>query len=289
MRTWEALKKQHPCLSGQAGQTGRIHLPVSPACNLQCRYCRRVFTREEERPGTCLRVLPVEEVPAVLDRALALCPELTTVGIAGPGEALATPHAPEAFRIVDRLHPEMVKCLSTNGLMLPEMAEELAAVHLDTLTVTVNAVDPAVQARINAGITWHEKTYTGTEAAEILIRNQLEGIRKAAALGIAVKINTVLIPGINDGHIGEIARQTAEAGARISNIIPLIPQADMSALAAPDCRATEKARQEAGQHLDVFRHCQHCRADAVGVLGGEDLGRRIYGDTEFDGETFSHG
>ena len=289
MRTLETLREQHPCMSGRAGETGRIHLPVSPGCNIHCRYCRRVFTRSEERPGTCLRVLPVEEVPEVVERALTLCPQITTVGIAGPGESLASPHALEAFRILDQAHPELIKCLSTNGLMLPETAGELAAVHLDALTVTVNAVDPAIEAKINGEIFYEGKRVTGEEAAGILIRNQLEGIRRAADLGITVKINTVLIPGINEEHIGEVAAKTAEAGASISNIIPLIPQAEMEDIPAPDCRTIEAARAAVGRSLNVFRHCQHCRADAVGVLGKEDFGRQLYGEQGLWEETFSHG
>ena len=289
MRTFETLREQHPCMSGRAGETGRIHLPVSPGCNIHCRYCKRTFTLSEERPGTCQRVLPVEEVSGIVERALALCPQITTVGIAGPGESLASPHALEAFRLLDRIHPELIKCLSTNGLMLPETAEELAAVHLDALTVTVNAVDPAIEAKINGGIFYEGKHVTGEEAAGILICNQLKGIRMAAELGITVKINTVLIPGINDGHVAEVAARTAEAGASISNIIPLIPQAGMASIPAPGCHEIEAARAAAGKSLAVFRHCQHCRADAVGVLGKEDFGRLLYGEQGTWEETFSHG
>ena len=289
MRSFETLQEEHPCMSEHKEETGRIHLPVSPVCNLHCGYCRRTFTCSEERPGTCRGVLPVEEVQAVVEKARELCPEITTVGIAGPGESLASPHAIEAFRIIDRTHPELIKCLSTNGLMLPERAEELAEVNMDALTVTVNAVDPAIQAKINDRIFYKGKEIAGEEAAEILIHNQLEGIRKAADLGMTIKVNTVLIPGINDTHIEEVARRTAEAGARMSNIIPLIPQADMADIPAPDCGEIGKARAQAGQFLVIFRHCRHCRADAVGILGKDDLGKTIYGDLEPAEENFSHG
>lgn len=262
---------------------------MSPACNLACRYCRRTLSVSGERPGTACRILAVEEVPGIIEKALSLCPELTTVGIAGPGEALASPHAFEAFRLTDRYFPDMIKCLSTNGLLLSEKAEELAGLHVDTVTVTVNAVDPAIQKKINRAVLFHGKRLEGEEAAALLIENQLEGIRKAAENGITVKINIVLIPGINDGHVEETAARTAEAGAKLCNIIPLIPQADMADLAAPGCADLEKARSDAGLHLDIFRHCRHCRADAVGKLGEQDLGSRLYGDRAFDEETFSHG
>lgn len=289
MQTYEVLKKNHPCLSDLPGKTGRLHLPVSPVCNLACRYCERRLSSSEERPGTAARILPVSEVPEIIRKALSLCPEITTVGIAGPGEALASEHAVEAYRLVDRHFPDLIKCLSTNGLMLPEKAEELSAVRLDTITVTVNAVDPEIEAQINRGIRYKGRLITGEEAAGILIGNQLEGIRKASAFGITVKINMVLILGINDRHVGAVAKKTAEAGAKILNIIPLIPQADLAGVPAPDCQSVENARSEAAKHLDVFRHCMHCRADAAGKLGEKDLRKALYGDQVFDGENFSHG
>ncbi len=287
--SYDTLRKLHPCLSEEHGQTGRIHLPVSPSCNLACRYCHRSLTSTEERPGTASRILAVDEVVGIVQKARELCPQLTTVGIAGPGEALATPHAIEAFRLVDRHFPDMIKCLSTNGLLLPEKAEELAEVHMDSITVTVNSVDPAVQKEINGRIFYHGEWIIGEEAARIQIQNQLEGIRRVSELAMTVKINIVLIPGINDACVGETSRAAAEAGARLCNIIPLIPQAEMTGRTAPGCAEIERARADAGKYLDIFRHCRHCRADAAGTLGGVDIGRQLYGDRTFEKESFSHG
>ncbi len=236
-----------------------------------------------------MRILPAEEVPEIIEKALSLCPEITTVGIAGPGEALASPHAIRAFSLTDRHFPGLIKCLSTNGLMLPKRVSELVSVHLDSVTVTVNAVDPAIQARINDGIRYGGRFIGGIRAAQILIENQLTGIRMAADAGILVKINTVLIPGVNDGHIEEIAKETAGAGAVIHNIIPLIPQAGMADFPAPGCAAIDRAREAAGKYMDVFRHCRHCRADAAGRLGKEDFGKELYGARVFEEQPFSHG
>ncbi len=289
MKTYETLRKLHPCLGEMPGNAGRIHLPVSPICNLSCRYCKRSLTEDEIRPGTSRRILPVEDTVKVIRKARLLCPELTTVGIAGPGEALASPHAIEAFRLVDEHFPDMIKCLSTNGLMLFEKAEELLQVHMDSITVTVNAVDPFVQMQINKRIFYHNEWLDGEQAAEILIKNQLAGIKKVSEAGVTVKINTVLIPGINDGHIETIAKAVAENGAKIYNIIPLIPQADMADIPAPGCTEIDRARLQAGQYLDIFAHCKHCRADAVGRLGEEDYGQQIYGNLALEPNHFSHG
>ncbi len=289
MHSYESLRKLHPCLNAGNEGGGRIHLPVSPACNLCCRYCSRMLTAAEERPGRTRGILPLKDVKDVLRKALDLCPELTTVGIAGPGESLATDHAVRAFEITDREFPELIKCLSTNGLMLEEKAGELARVHADTVTVTVNSVDPSIQEKINKRIFLEGRWIYGREAAQILIDRQLHGIEKASGLGMTVKINIVLIPGINDGHIGEIARKASDAGARICNIIPLIPQAEMSDRRAPGCEELSDARAEVEPYLDVFRHCRHCRADAAGRLGGEDFGKILYNGLKFEQETFSHG
>ena len=286
---YKTIRELHPCLAKRPGLTGRIHLPVSPSCNLMCRYCRRELTASKDRPGTSSCILPVEKVPGIVKRALELCPSITTVGIAGPGEALATGHAIEAFAMVDEMYPDLIKCMSTNGLMLFEKAEELHKVNVNTITVTVNAVDPHIQSKINEGIIYKGSVYRGVEAAEILIENQIRGIRKASGLGMIIKTNIVLIPGINDAHIEETAKRTSEAGARICNIIPLIPQAGMADIPAPDCTAIEAAREAAGKYTDVFRHCRHCRADAAGRLGKEDIGAELYGTNKYAEQTFSHG
>jgi nitrogen fixation protein NifB len=48
---------------------------------------------------------------------LKLCPEITVVGIAGPGDPLATTHALETFKLIHNRYPQLIKCLSTNGLL----------------------------------------------------------------------------------------------------------------------------------------------------------------------------
>ena len=276
-------------MSDSLGEYGRIHLPVSPVCNWSCRYCKRSFSTELERPGRSRGILPVNKVLKTMEKALALCPEITTVGIAGPGDTLASDHAMETFRLIDKNYPQMIKCMSTNGLLLSEKAEALAEVHVDSVTVTVNAIDPSIEAKINDRIWYQGKWINSIAAAETLIDHQMEGIRKAAEKGIIIKINTVLIPGINDRHIESIAAHVADAGARIYNIIPLIPQANMQDIPRPECSMIDKARAQAKAYLDVFQHCQHCRADAVGRLGKEDFGKMIYGDLEPAEEHFSHG
>jgi nitrogen fixation protein NifB len=220
---------------------------------------------------------------------LKFCPDIKVAGIAGPGDTLASPFALETFRLIKKEFPDLVKCMSTNGLLLSEKAQEVIDVGVDSLTVTVNAVDPVIEEKLNAYIIYHGKKIEGVEGAKILIKNQIEGIRKIASAGITVKVNTVLVPEINGNHIEEIARTVKEAGARIYNIIPLIPQHELKNVKAPVCAEIDAARIKASKYIEVFRHCHHCRADAVGVPGKSEFGDQIYQRRLNVKETFSHG
>lgn len=287
--TYEDLKRSHPCFGGQKNNAGRIHLPVSPGCNIACRFCDRTINDVEERPGVTSKVLRPEDCEEILKKALEICPDIKVAGIAGPGDTLASDYALKTFKIVKEKFPGLIKCMSTNGLLLSERAQDVIDVGIDSLTVTVNAVDPEIESRLNAYIIYHGKKIEGVEGAEILIRNQLEGIRKIAEAGITIKVNTVLVPEINGDHIEEIARTVKAAGAKIYNIIPLIPQHELKNCKAPVCAEIDAARTAASKYIDVFRHCQHCRADAVGVPGKSEFGDQIYQRRLNVKETFSHG
>jgi nitrogen fixation protein NifB len=286
---YDILRNSHPCFGEHKKNKGRIHLPVSPSCNIQCKFCDRKINDEEQRPGVTSKVITPEESLGVIKRALELCPEITVIGIAGPGDTLATNNALDTFKSVNEYYPELIKCMSTNGLLLQERAEEVIEAGINSLTVTVNAVDPEIEAKLNTAIVYHGKRYDGVEGAKILIENQLIGIEKIAEAGITVKVNTVLVPGINEEHIEDIAKAVSKAGASIYNIIPIIPQHELSDTQTPTCAQIDSARTKAGQYIDVFRHCQRCRADAIGVPGESDFGSQIYQRRISHKDTFSHG
>jgi nitrogen fixation protein NifB len=270
--------EEHPCFSAKAhNKKGRLHLPASPYCNIQCRFCTRARNTNENRPGVAAGVISPNEAVDTVKKALELCPEISVLGIAGPGDTLASEHAIEAFRNVHRGFPHLIKCLSTNGLELPGKAQTLWNIGVRTITVTVNAVDPEILKKI---VSWVKDNRD-------LISAQLQGIRECSEIGMIVKVNTVLIPGVNDEHIADIALAVKLAGATRHNIIPLIPQNEFKNTPPPTCEQIEKARQEAGVYLEQFRHCKHCRADACGIPGVSDFAKKLYENREL--ETFSHG
>ncbi|WNY23329.1 FeMo cofactor biosynthesis protein NifB [Methanimicrococcus hongohii] len=260
---------EHPCYSPEAQHKfGRLHLAVAPSCNIQCNYCDRKFDCvNESRPGVTSEVLSPTDALAKTAQILREHPYIRVVGIAGPGDPLDNDATFETFRLIRENFPDITLCISTNGLLLPDRFDELAESKVETLTVTLNAIDPDIQKEIISMIYYNGKKYSGREAAEILIQNQLEGIKKAVAAGMTVKINTVLIPGINDKHIIEIAKKMNETGVYIMNVMPLINQAAFADI-VPPTDAERKAVQDAcAPYVKQMKHCRQCRSDAYGLIG----------------------
>ncbi len=263
------ILKTHPCFSEEAHHKfGRIHLPVAPACNIQCRYCIRKYDcANESRPGITSKVLSpaeaIERVRAVVDRN----DNISVIGIAGPGDPLANDETFAVMSMVQREFPELTLCVSTNGLLLTDRMEALMKAGVRSLTVTVNAVTPAVAEKIYSWVLYKGKRYDGRDAARQIVANQWRGLRNAIDAGFIVKVNTVFIPGINDAEIPLIAWGAGNMGADIMNIMPLIPQAEFSHLPRPTREMIEKKRSECSTRMPQMSHCRQCRADACGILG----------------------
>jgi nitrogen fixation protein NifB len=223
-----------------------------------------------------------------MDMALTLCPELQVVGVAGPGDPLAGPEALDTLIMIKERYPQLIGCLATNGLALAESMDKILFAGIKTLTVTINALDPVILAALNLGILENGHFLGGLEGAQRLIAAQEEGVRLAQENDLIIKINTVLTPGINDGHIEKIAQAAQKWGARLINVIPLIPAHDLAHLSEPTPEELAAAVTAAEKHLSVKRDCRRCRADACGAPGGVDYARQLYGDRDPQ-ETFSHG
>jgi nitrogen fixation protein NifB len=270
------LISAHPCYNEKAHfTTARIHLPVAPRCNIQCNYCIRKLDKCEHRPGVAASILNSREALVRVDKYYKEMANLRVVGIAGPGESLANEETFETLRLVNEKYPELIKCVASNGLLLAENVDKLVEAGVTSVTVTINAVDPEVGAKIYSFVRYHDKTYKGVEGAKLLIENQFLGVKKASEAGLHVKINTVLIPEINFEQVKEIAKRGKENGAVIMNIIPLIPLNRFEKERPPECDELTMARNIAEEFLPQFRLCRQCRADAVGVPGMEPCGSPV--------------
>jgi nitrogen fixation protein NifB len=217
----------------------------------------------------CDEILSPVEALELVDRHFRE-EELKVIGIAGPGEPLYNEETFQTLELLGSRYPEKIFCLSTNGLLLPTLAEELKRLDVSTVTVTINTLRPGTAEKIYRHALIGGELLVGRDAAEAITSSQIEGVRKAADLGINVKVNTILMPGINQDEVGEIARNARIAGACIQNITPLIPIGEMRDGTAPTCRELILAREQGGQYLEQFRLCRQCRADSVGVPGRGD-------------------
>ena len=141
----------------------------------------------------------------------------------------------------------------------------------------MNACDPEVSKDIYGMVIWEGKKLTGREAAERLLENQLDGIKRCVELGMAVKINIVLIPGYNDKHIPELVKKVKDLGVYIVNILPLIPVegTPFSSLSAPTPEQRKELMNLCSKDVKMMRHCRQCRADAIGLLDNDRSGEFI--------------
>jgi nitrogen fixation protein NifB len=272
---WEKVKN-HPCYSEEAHHHyARMHVAVAPACNIQCNYCNRKYDcSNESRPGVVSQKLtPDQAVKKVLAVASEI-PQMTVLGIAGPGDALANPAKTfETFRRLQEDAPDIKLCLSTNGLALPDYVDEIAKYNVDHVTITINMIDPDVGEKIYPWIFYNHKRIYGREAAQILTDRQMLGLEMLTARGILTKINSVLIPGVNDEHLIEVNKAVKARGAFLHNIMPLISEAEhgtvfgLTGQRGPTAQELKEVQDACAGGANLMRHCRQCRADAVGLLG----------------------
>ncbi len=267
--------RNHPCFNARVrGTFGRVHLPVAPRCNIQCRYCNRKYDCvNESRPGVTSAVLTPAQAMAYLDFVLEKVRSISVVGIAGPGDPFANPaETMETLRLVRQRYPDMICCLATNGLGIGPHIDALAQLEVSHVTVTLNAIDPEIGQRIYAYVRWGKRVLGPKAGFEILLEKQLEAIARLKEKHITTKVNTIILPGINADHIEAVAEKMAGMGVDILNCIPFYPNAGsaFAALGEPSKEAVAEIRAKAARHLPQMYHCQRCRADAVGILGEEN-------------------
>lgn len=272
---WEKVKK-HPCYSEEAHHHyARMHVAVAPACNIQCNYCNRKYDcANESRPGVVSEKLTPEQAAKKVLAVAATIPQMTVLGIAGPGDPLANPEKTfRTFDLISKSAPDIKLCLSTNGLALPDHIETISKFKVDHVTITINMIDADIGQKIYPWVFWNHKRHTGREAAQLLTERQLLGLEMLSARGILCKVNSVMIPGVNDQHLVEVNRAVKSRGAFLHNIMPLISAPEhgtvfgLAGQRGPTAQELKALQDDCEGGMNVMRHCRQCRADAVGLLG----------------------
>ncbi|MEI6063034.1 MAG: nitrogenase cofactor biosynthesis protein NifB [Pseudanabaena sp. ELA748] len=282
---------KHPCYSEDAHHHyARMHVAVAPACNIQCNYCNRKYDcANESRPGVVSELLTPEEAAHKVMVIGGKIPQMTVLGVAGPGDPLANPEKTfRTFELIAAQAPDIKLCLSTNGLMLPEYVDRIKKLNIDHVTITINMVDPEIGTKIYPWIRYNRKRYTGLEASQILHQRQMESLDMLREADILCKVNSVMIPGINDEHLVEVGRVIREKGAFLHNIMPLISAPEhgthfgLTGQRGPNPKELKNLQDHCAEgNMKIMRHCRQCRADAVGLLG-EDRSQEFTKDKFMD-------
>lgn len=275
MENKTALNKVHPCFDKEAKlKYARIHIPVAPKCNVQCGYCNRKYDCvNESRPGVTSSILKPFQALNYIRAISQKIKNISTIGIAGPGDAFAEPEKTlESIRLIKNEFPDKIFCLSSNGLNVLPYIDEIAELNVTHVTLTINSFRLETLEKIYKWVRFNKKVYRGKEAAKIMLNQQAETLISLVDKGITVKINTVIIPGVNDLEMEEIAKTVSELGATTMNCIPLIPTegSDMANFEKPTGAAVRNIIRSIHKYIKPMTHCARCRADAAGMLGKDD-------------------
>ncbi|GBC92830.1 GTP 3',8-cyclase [bacterium HR15] len=179
-----------------------LRVSVTERCNMRCVYCVSPDQRIYEPHG---EQLSFEEIATVV-RTLA--PHgLRRVRITG-GEPLVRPHIPELVGMLAQIPGITDLSLSTNGILLPRYADALKRNGLKRVNISLDTLQPLKFRQISPAGRW-EDVWAGIEAA--------------LAVGLSpVKLNCVLMKGINDDEILDLARLTLNQPLHV-RFIELMP------------------------------------------------------------------
>ncbi len=200
-----AAPRAGPLLRDRFGRRIRyLRLSVTDRCNLRCEYCAPASGAPHAPSPDILLDDEIVEILATMARH-----GLEKVRFTG-GEPLVRPGFCDLVRRVRAAVPGLRElCLSTNGILLAERAEELVEAGIDHFNVSVDTLDPERFRRVTRG----------GDLARVR-----RGIERLLALGVrSVKVNAVLMRGVNDGEIPDFARLTLELpiSVRFIELMPL--------------------------------------------------------------------
>lgn len=175
-----------------------LRISITDRCNLRCIYCMPEegvpLMRHEE-------VLRFEEIRRLVEIALSL--GITRVRITG-GEPLARRGVVELIRMLANLPGLEDLALTTNGTLLAALAQDLAQAGLRRVNVSLDTLRPE---RYRAITRWGE------------LSDALAGLEAAQRAGLnPIKINMVVMRGVNDDEVTDLARLGLERGWHVRYI-----------------------------------------------------------------------
>lgn len=178
-----------------------LRVSLTDRCNLKCVYCmpERVTSFEKEEDN-----LTKEEILNAIDIFAQL--GITKVRLTG-GEPLLRKDFYEILKEINRIEGINHIALTTNGIYLEDKLEYLKENGVKSINVSLDSLN-------------NETFNKLTRGGDLL--KVLKGIEKAINLGIKVKINTVIIQGVNDKEIDRLANLTSRYNVDV-RFIELMP------------------------------------------------------------------
>lgn len=167
-----------------------LRISVTDRCNLRCVYCMPVEGVTNIAHGSIMRY---EEIVQVVKLAAEY--GVNEVRITG-GEPLVRLDLPDLIRMISAVPGIEDISLTTNGLLLGKMIHELKDAGLKRVNISLDTLRPERFEQITRGGSF-ERTWEGIAAADAL------GLRP-------IKINTVLMRGVNDDELEDLARLTLD-------------------------------------------------------------------------------
>lgn len=187
-----------------------LRVSLTDLCNLRCTYC---MPPEGRRKLTHQDILSLEEIEEIAREAVAL--GIRKIRLTG-GEPLIRRNMLSLCGNLRKIPKLRELTLTTNGLLLPDMAAALKDAGVDRVNISLDTLDPEKYRSITRG--------GGLDAA-------LAGIRAAKDAGLTpLKLNCVLIGGFNDGEIPALAALTEREPVEV-RFIELMPIGDAAGFA----------------------------------------------------------
>lgn len=178
-----------------------LRVSITDLCNYRCQYCMPEEETELFKPE---KYCSLEELLEIISVFVDL--GIKKVRITG-GEPLIRPGVLSFIKKIKSLGVEEV-AMTTNGALLEEMAEDLKKAGLDRVNISLDTLNPV-------------KFKSLTRGGDL--EKVLKGIQQAKKVGLnPVKINTVLMKGLNDGEIEELIHWALEEEL-ILRFIELMP------------------------------------------------------------------
>lgn len=214
----------HPCFSNEKINVARIHLPVAGDCNLGCNYCNALQKSTNKHiPGACSKILSTAQALELLRKEMDNNPNLTVVGISGPGDPLANESTFSVLESINRDFPGLLKCICTNGIALADQRNRLASLKIDAITLTINSFKLETLSRIYGYVKIGNRIYKGIDSSRIILEKQIQALEIVAKENVLRKINIIYMEDINSDQITAICERVSKMGMFRFNIMKLVP------------------------------------------------------------------